>query len=68
MAFQTIPLKKLAMQGGAAFYKVQQEILLHVAQIITDTLGADSPFTPRKPPSPDMHIKSNNEGQPSLIL
>ena len=49
------------VQGSAVFYKVQQEILIHVAEIITDILGPDSPFTPLKDPSSGIEIV-NNQG------
>lgn len=39
--------------GGASYYTIQQEILIHVARIITDKLGNDSPFTPLTVPSTD---------------
>lgn len=36
---------------SAIYYSIQQEILVHVAHIITDILGTDSPFTPLQSPS-----------------
>ena len=49
------------IQGSAVFYKVQQEILIHVAEIITDILGSDSPFLPLKDSSSGIEV-GNNQG------
>jgi MscS family membrane protein len=53
-------------QRGPLFFTIQQEILIHVAQIITDILGPDSPFTPLKPPSSDVNFMKNQESK--LVL
>lgn len=51
--------------GGAVFYTIQQEILIHVARIITDKLGRDSPFMPLQGPNTDGEIV-NSQG--NLVL
>lgn len=38
--------ENLVAQGDEDFYNIQQEILLHTTDIITDLLGSDSPYAP----------------------
>nr|PNR42811.1 hypothetical protein PHYPA_017642 [Physcomitrium patens] len=47
--------------GGAVFYRIQQEILVQTAQIITDILGPDSPFMPLDTSSTQESERRNEE-------
>lgn len=54
------------MQGGVVYHKIQQEILVHIAHLITEALGSDSPFTPLEPSSPT--ADGNKQLEPGLIM
>ena len=55
------------LQESASFYRIKQEILLHVAQIITDALGEDSPFTARGKQSKNLSNNGNSNNNNNNI-